>query len=261
MNCAKCGNRFFLHSPVNALWCEHDAMFLCAKCTPANVPKGPHRCPFCDHPVATSLSPVFGLAIVGLVLGAIFAGVFFAEASYRNGLQSTPAVFVRDLVSGERVRVTGAIAGTTSAPLTAVWTSSGKSGHWTWSSRPFELAQGSAFVWVDDSGLGNHVYGAPQSDDSHEWYAVGDIVSLVGTVTGTNGSLVLHADGAALTATSFADPIGDYVWEGLAGLSALSAAGIVVGYLRGLARLRRHEARARRPGMYDYQLPSSAPEP
>ncbi|MCI4342198.1 MAG: hypothetical protein L3K11_07495, partial [Thermoplasmata archaeon] len=63
VDCAKCGRKFFQHSPVNALWCEKDHIFLCRKCTKPAGRKQPRRCSFCSGVVSAALSAGFWLAI------------------------------------------------------------------------------------------------------------------------------------------------------------------------------------------------------
>ncbi|MCI4336931.1 MAG: hypothetical protein L3K17_07040 [Thermoplasmata archaeon] len=261
MNCAKCGRRFFLHSPVNALWCDKDRVFTCGKCAVRPAPKRPPQCPFCRTAVSNSLPVAFSAVTIALVFSLVFASIFYVEATYRQGLASTPQANISQLVAGSTVMIVGQIASPSSPTLSAVWVASGKSGHWEWSANDFTLYQGSNAIFVDVSNLGNAIFGAPYEGNSYQYYYPGDSAAVVGTVSGSNTSWTLHAQAVSTSPSGFIDPIAEYAWIGSAGIAALSVAGVIYGYRQGLIRLKAHEARARQPGMFDYQPPLAADPP
>jgi hypothetical protein len=261
MDCAKCGRRFFLHSPVNALWCNQDHLFVCARCAPSQGRHHPRKCPFCAGAVANSLPVAFALGAVGLVIGSLFTPIFYAQATYTQGLADTPQVDISQLTAGKTVMVYGTIESNATPTLWANWVQTGRSGYWSWAGTDFWLVQGSTEVWVDVSGLDGNVFGAATPGNSFEYYDPGNWIAVIGTVSGTNGSMTLHAQDASTSPSGFADEFSAYAWIGTAVLAVLGAAGVVYGYWRGLQRLRAHEARTRQAGMYDFRLPSGGPDP
>jgi hypothetical protein len=261
VDCAKCGRKFFQHSPVNALWCDKDHVFLCRKCTKPDAPKQPRVCSFCSGRVSAALSGGFALAIFLIALGLALGTLLYFDAEYRSSLQSTPEVPVSSIHPGEVVRLYGVISSSQDPVLSAYWQSSGKGGgSWVWSGHDFYLNQGSGTVLVDVSNMMSHIYGNPPHSSSNQAsYQSGDTIAVVGTVDTSGGSLILHAQAASASDGGFGDPAALPV---AIGFYIMATAGVVVAiysYVKAVGRVRDHEKRVRQPGMYDYRLPDGRP--
>lgn len=262
MDCARCGRKFFLHSPINALWCDHDQFFICRRCAVGGGRHAPMRCPQCDRPIRNSVPAVMVFAVIFLGISLILAPITYLEATSRQALAATPRAEIAQLVDGETVMIYGNIATSAHAPtLDAYWVSTGKSGYWHWTDYPFELYQGSMGINVVVVNLGDSVYGAPFETNSNEWYEPADSIAIIGTVSGSNGSWEINAEDAAPSPGGFADPTALEIGEGAFAAAGLFGVLIAVGWVIGIRRFQAHNARERTPGMYDYRPPVAPPPP
>lgn len=263
VDCAKCGRKFFQHSPVNALWCDKDRFFLCRKCTAPTAPKQPRLCPFCTSRVSSALSAVFALAVFGLGMCLLFGSLLYLDVQARTALQDTPEVQVGAVHAGEFVRLYGTISSLQNPVLSAYWHSNPKGGgYWVWSGHDFTLNQGNASIWVDVSGMLGSIYGnPPHSTQSNAWYESTDSIAVVGTVGGSGSTLTIHAIAAGSSPDAFVNGTEFPVVIGFYGAAVISGGGAVYLYIKAVARAKDHVSRTRQPGMYDYRLPSGADDP
>lgn len=261
MNCARCGRRFFLHSPINALWCDHDQFFICRRCAIGGGRHHPMRCPHCNNRVGSSVPSVMIVAVMLLLMCLLTGPIAYSGATYRQSLADTPQAQISGVAAGETVMIYGTIATNAHAPtLTGYWVQAGKSGYWDWTDYAFVLDQGSLTIGVAVSHLGGAVFGGARETNSNEWYEPGDAIAVIGTVSGSNGSWQLNAQEAAPSPAAFSDPFDVGLWEASAVGGAFAGALLVVGWVIGIRRFKAHEARERQPGMYDYR-PPTAPSP
>ncbi|MCI4368190.1 MAG: hypothetical protein L3K09_01310 [Thermoplasmata archaeon] len=209
MECAKCGKKFFQHSPVNALWCDTQSIFLCRKCTTPTAPKAARRCPLCSGPVSAALSIGFPIALFFLAFLLVFGFLVLQENDFRAALESTPEVAVSAIQPGEHVRLYGWISSTHNPVLSAFYTANAKGGgYWTWSGYDFSLVQGNSSVLIEIGGMFGNIYGTPPEfhGSGEEYYYNGDYIAIVGTVVSSGGGLAVHAEAAASSPTGFASP-------------------------------------------------------
>lgn len=254
MDCARCGRKFFLHSPINALWCDHDQFFICRRCAVSVGRHAPMRCPQCNNRVSSMVPTALVIGVMLVAFSLLLGPVFYLDATSRQALADTPQARISDLVNGETVMIDGSIATSAHSPtFSAHWVSTGKSGYWAWTEYPFVLYQGSTSISVNVGGIGDSVYGAPVESNAGEWYYPGDEIAVIGTVYGSNGSWTMDASSAAPGPWGFADPAAQGISEAAVGVGVVGGVLLAVGWVIGIRRYRVHAARERKPGMYDYR--------
>jgi hypothetical protein len=263
MECANCGKSVFRHSPVNALWCERDRVFLCRSCTAPKTSRDPRLCPFCGQPISGAAVVAFPVALFGIVLFLIIGAALLSDNSYRNSLQATPEVSVGSLHAGDHVRLFDRISTSHLQVIREIYLPGPKnSGHWSWSGSDFQLVDGNRSVWVDVHAMLGNIYGDPPHTTGPpevKFWTDGDTIAIVGTVGQNATGLVVHAEAAAATADGFANPA-----ESVFGVTALAAspssAGVAIYlFVNGERRVREHQDRPRPPGTRDTRTPEPLP--
>jgi hypothetical protein len=176
--------------------------------------------------------PIFALAIVGVLMAAIFSAIFVPTDLQDRAVGAYPLVPIPQagsLPAGENVRIEGTIV---SAPggvaVTGNLESCGKSTCWVFTWSNFQLGEGGATLYVTTSGEPNVWGSAPHFYDSNteqEWL-VGDSIAVEGSVQSPGAPVVLAANGVGANANSFWNPVDDdLAYASLGSLVVASAVG------------------------------------
>ncbi len=192
-DCANCGTRYSLFSPINTRFCKKEGLLYCIKCT-----KG-RQCKFDQTPTSRWPAQV----AIWLTIFSVIAAIGFAwnlpsylhEAEV-NGLGVTP---MASLEPGKLVKIQGNIVAPQAVVISGYENTSSSS--WTWVDLyNFNVTDGTHTLFVNITDLafvnyGPHAFDVNAANHTKgNAFMPGDYVTLVGELSSTNSSVFFAQD-------------------------------------------------------------------